>query len=374
MPNPGLSADEMREALQAYHDNGYSKQRAADALGLPVTTYTSRLRRAQRADGLSVTGTSTLYDMDGKEVMQWVKTSASSAATDEAREAVYRGIAERIKPLKPRKPKGQFSQDLCACYPVGDHHFGMLSWKPETGHDWDMDIGERVIRGAMDALIEVTPACDTAFIAVLGDYQHWDGFVPETPKSKNSLDADGRFPKLVEVATRTLRYLIECALNKHKNLHLIVEAGNHDPVSSVFLRVMLAALYEREPRVTVDDSPGSFHYFRFGKVLVGTHHGDTVKIGSRNTKAGERLPLIMAHDRPDDWGQTKHRYWWTGHVHHDRVIDHIGCRVESFRVLPPADAWHTESGYRAAREMKAIILHKEYGEVARHSVNPDMLI
>ena len=50
-----------------------------------------------------------------------------------------------------------------------------------------------------------------------------------------------------------------------------------------------------------------------------------------------------------------------------------GCRVESFRVLGPNDAWAENKGYRPAQDMKAIVLHREFGEVARHIVNPRML-
>ena len=53
--------------------------------------------------------------------------------------------------------------------------------------------------------------------------------------------------------------------------------------------------------------------------------------------------------------------------------DFTGCKVESFRILAPKDAWAAEKGYRAQQDMKAIILHKDYGEVARHIVNPEML-
>ena len=49
------------------------------------------------------------------------------------------------------------------------------------------------------------------------------------------------------------------------------------------------------------------------------------------------------------------------------------CRVESFRVLAPNDAWAENKGYRPQRDMKAIILHRDFGEVARHIVNPNML-
>jgi hypothetical protein len=42
-------------------------------------------------------------------------------------------------------------------------------------------------------------------------------------------------------------------------------------------------------------------------------------------------------------------------------------------VLAAKDAWHSEKGYRSKRDMKAIVLHREYGEVARHTFNPDMI-
>jgi hypothetical protein len=82
----------------------------------------------------------------------------------------------------------------------------------------------------------------------------------------------------------------------------------------------------------------------------------------------------MATDRREDWGKTRYRYWWTGHVHHDQVKDIQGVKCESFRVLPPADAWADGAGYRSMRDIKAIVFHKEYGEVARHTVNPEMLL
>lgn len=85
------------------------------------------------------------------------------------------------------------------------------------------------------------------------------------------------------------------------------------------------------------------------------------------------LPLIMAHDKPEEWGQAKYRYIWTGHIHHDTVVDFHGTKVESFRILAPNDAWAHQKGYRAMQDMKCVILHEEYGEVSRHTVNPEML-
>ena len=142
-------------------------------------------------------------------------------------------------------------------------------------------------------------------------------------------------------------------------------SAHHDLSSSIFLMECLANIYEEEPRVTIDTSPAHFHYFKFGQCLIASHHGHGVK--------PDKLPLIMAQDKPVLWGATKYRYWWTGHVHHAELLDFPGCSVERFRVLPPPDAWASQRGYRSARDMKAIVLHREYGEVARNTVNPDML-
>jgi ribosomal protein S12 len=80
----------------------------------------------------------------------------------------------------------------------------------------------------------------------------------------------------------------------------------------------------------------------------------------------------MAVDAAEDWGQCEHRIVLTGHVHHDSVKDFPGVRVESVRVLAAADAWSYGAGYRSKRDMKRIDFHKEYGEVARQLVTPEM--
>jgi hypothetical protein len=97
---------------------------------------------------------------------------------------------------------------------------------------------------------------------------------------------------------------------------------------------------------------------RFGQNLIGSTHGDGAKPAD--------LPLLMAADRAEDWGKTSFRYWYTGHVHHRSAKEHPGCIVESFRTLAAKDSWHTGQGYRAGRDMYAIVLDREHGEVERY--------
>ncbi len=315
-------------------------------------------------DGFSVKDVSTYYS-EGAVVGQWVKTSADKERQEALLRAAMEGLAEQLPKAKPTKPPERTTSSTMACYPIGDHHLGMYSWHEEAGENYDLSIGEKLLSGAFDHLVGATPACDKATIVSLGDFLHYDSMEPVTPTAKNSLDSDGRFSEMVRVAFRSIRYAIDRALKKHKTVHVIIEIGNHDLAVSVCLMEALSCIFENEPRVTVDTSPRHFHYFDFGKTLVGVHHGHGPKL--------DQLPLIMATDQPKKWGGAEYRYWWTGHIHKQTVLDIQGCRVESFRTLPPNDAWAANKGYRGSRNMTAIVLHEKYGEVARHVVNPDMI-
>jgi hypothetical protein len=315
--------------------------------------------------GFNVKGTSTLYDSDGEVKSQWVKTAQDKEQQEIAFRAAIEGFTDDLPRAEITKGPTTASSDLMACYPVGDHHVGMLSWDKETGKDYDLQIAENLLMGATNHLIQMAPACETATIVFLGDFMHYDSFTPETPTSRNKLDADSRFPRMVRYAVRSMRYMIQRALTQHQQVNVIVEIGNHDLSSSIFLMECLSNVYEHEPRVSIDTSPMHYHYFTHGKVLVGVHHGHGAKMA--------QLPLIMAADRAADWGTSTFRYWWTGHIHHDSAKDFHGTRVESFRILAPNDAWAAEKGYRSMQDMKGIILHKEFGEVSRHTVNPEML-
>jgi len=316
-------------------------------------------------DPKHVAKVSTLYDQEGRVTQQWVAEKPDAVAQSELWREAAKAMAEALPRAEPVPPSVTFkSPDLMACYPVGDHHLGMLSWDQETGENWDLAIGEKTLREAMNYLIAASPACEQALVVFLGDFMHYDSFQAVTPTSRNMLDADGRFPKMVRAAIRSMRHAIESAAAKHGKVKVIVEIGNHDLSSSIFLMECLSNVYADDPRIDVDTSPKHYHYLEFGLNLVGTHHGHGPK--------PDKLPLVMAADKPEEWGRTKHRYWWTGHIHHDTTRDFEGCRVESFRILAPADAWAHQKGYRARRDMKSIILHREFGEVARHTVTPGM--
>lgn len=316
------------------------------------------------AEGHAIKGLSTLYDGKGKLVSQWVKTSSDPKRQEAKIRELARGLRAKVTPIHPT-PAPETLRDLMAVYPVGDHHLGMYAWSEESGGNYDMKLGSRMLRKAMGSLCAGMPKAERALVALLGDFFHYDTLDPVTPTAKNQLDSDGRYALMIRTGIRLVRDTIELARARHKRVDVIVQAGNHDPTTSLFLAECLSAFYENEPRVTVDTSPRQFHYVDHGECLVGVCHGHEVR-------RLDDLPLLMARDRPEEWGRTRHRYWLTGHVHKDRVVDVAGVRVESFRILPPTDAWADAHGYRSSQEMKALLLHAKHGEVQRVSVNPGM--
>lgn len=303
-------------------------------------------------------GVSTLYDADGNVRMQWVKSRLrDEQALEVLREAIQQVAEEHRGRAKPVKAPARSTSNLMACYPMGDPHIGMLALAAEAGADFDTKIARQDLLAAASRLVEVAPASERALIINLGDYFHADS-VAQLTKSGHKLDVDTRWQKVLTIGCHLMVDLISLALQKHQTVEVINAIGNHDDHSSVMLSAFLGAWFHAEPRVVVHPTVAKFHYVEFGKCLIGVTHGDTVK----HLALGE----LMASDQPEAWGRTAHRYWYTGHIHHTSKTELRGVVVESFRTLAAKDAWHAASGYRSGRDMYAIVLDKEFGEVERH--------
>lgn len=362
------------QILAAVRDHG-SNRKAASALGLNARTVDRRLERMRFRgyspehdmirtvpDGYIVKGVSTMYREDGSIAGQWVKSSVDGLRREALMREAFEAIRSELKPLKPRKAKGKWTADILASYVIGDPHVGMRAWAEECGADWDLAIAQDVHRSVVDDLAERAMPAEQALLVNLGDLLHYDSMEAKTPRSGHMLDADGRYAKMIRVAVEVMLQAVESLLAKHRRVHVVNAIGNHDETGSQWLALLMQHLYSREPRVEVDASPSVFNYYRWGACLVGIHHGHTAKM--------DKLPGVMATDRATDWGETRHRYWWTGHIHNESVREFPGVMVESFGTLAERDAYATTGGWRSRQGMQLVYLHKEGGECGRLLSNP----
>jgi hypothetical protein len=315
--------------------------------------------------GFALKRISTNFRADGTIGQQWQIQSPERAAIAESVREFVKGICEGQPPGPMAAESGSVDEDLLCVYPMGDPHFGMKAHAPEAGENFDLKIAERNTKGVVDRLVSAAPPAKTAILLNLGDFFHADDNSARTKQSGNPLDVDGRWHEVLKVGGWTMVHLVYRLLEKHENVLVYNERGNHDDVSAIAMAVALDMFFHGNPRVTVADPAAYYHFYEFGKNLLGFTHGDGAKEND--------LPSIMAHDEPEVWGRTKHRVFHRGHFHHDRSVDLVGCTVETHRTLAATDAWHRKSGYRSKRDMKVITYHREYGEIARSRVNLDMI-
>jgi hypothetical protein len=378
---PYCITDRQREIIQAVHECGSNTQ-ASKKINIARQTIDEHVKKIKaRAatlgfspehdmtrpvpDAFVVRGVSTYYDKDGNPSGQWVKSRLDDNKFQELLKSAVEGFKDDLPRVSLINPPPLGNDNLLNCYVITDYHLGMLSWSEETGEDWDIQIAEDLIYKWFAQAIHQSPDANTAIFAQLSDFLHFDGMDAVTPASKHLLDVDTRFAKLVRVAIRIIRQIINMLLQKHQHVHILMLDANHDPVSQIWLREWLAVTYENEPRITIDTSPNPYNAYEFGDTALFFHHGHKKRITD--------VSSVFAAQFREMYGRTKYAYAHTGHLHHLDVKENNLMIVEQHRTLAAPDAYSARGGYLAGRDAKVITYHRNYGEVSRLTINSEML-
>lgn len=403
MPTPPLSDELARQAADAFAQYGV-KTEAAKALGINGGTFTSRLKVAaergmlgvkpvlpgfrisqvssgpngdhvqqkpehgekfEMPAGLSLKGVTALVDADGRVIHQHLMGRADAQMQKAAVDALIAGFAETLPRVTIMRPPASTTADLLNQYVVTDSHFGMLAWREETGSDYDLRIAEQLLLDWFAAAIATAPQAHTAVFAQLGDLMHHDALESVTPAHKHVLDADSRLQKVIRIVIRTVRRIIDMLLQKHQHVRVIMASGNHDPASSAWLRELLAAMYENEPRISVDNSPSLYYAYEWGRTALFYHHGH--KRGIANVDA------TLAGMFREMFGRCTTAYAHIGHLHSDEGKKSPLMYVERHETLAAPDAYAAGGGYLSGRSAKVVTYHKDQGEVARLTLRPEMV-
>lgn len=322
-------------------------------------------------DGFGVKGVSTYYNSDGKPVGQWVKSQADQQRQLEIMREVVEAMSQEIPPEKPVPAPETNCAELLNCFVITDYHMGMLADKDEvnasgqTGNgDWDLKIAEDTLIDWFAEAIRISPEADTAVYAQLGDFAHYD-YEPLTQASKHLLDSDSRNFKIVRATIRVTRQIIRMLLEKHQHVHIKWCDANHDPFSAIWMRELLVALYENEPRVKIDNSADTYYCYEFGKTALFFHHGHKRKVANVDT--------VFAAKYREVFGRTEHAYAHMGHYHSVDKKETNLMIVEQHRTLASADSYSSRGGWLSGREANVITYHKEYGQVAYNTISYKMI-
>lgn len=354
-----------------------SQQDVADKMGVHRSTISKRIDRiitkynTEKLDvpippGLEIKGVSTYYTVDEetgekREKGQWVKLDKTKEDELEAIRYTTKKLADSIDGLKLSvTPPTDTLENLLTVYVTTDMHLGQYAWKAEAGSDVNVEtVYENTLKAHL-MLRETTPKSTKAIVLDLGDTLHSSNDSNRT-KSGHELDVDTRHAKVFKKLVDLKIAMIDAALEKHDTVRYVIVPGNHSDLVGHYLVAMLSAYYRNEPRFEVDEDPTMHKYYIHGKTLLGFHHGHSTQLN--------RLPEVMVWDKKEEISSTDYRFWLTGHVHKDTVIDNPICRIESFRNLTKNDSWAQGAGFRGNKQATAITYSSEYGEIARNIVS-----
>jgi len=299
-------------------------------------------------------------DGSREQVLQWTKTRLDD---DQWAQQVKLGIEafitdQQYGTVKVKAAPLVRDNDIIPWIQIGDAHLGMLAHEAETGANFDLKIAEAELATAISMLIDELPAVERLVIQDLGDFTHYENMAGVTEASGHPLDFDGRFPKMVEVYGRLMRYIVDKALEKAQFVDVIINQGNHSRTNDIWMATLIRAVYEKTGRVNVLNNHSPFIAYRMGKTLVMSHHSDKCK--------PNRLAQVMSTDFKVDWGETDYHYIDIGHIHHAMALkEHPDVVIESWNILAPKDKWAADGGYRSRQAISMVYRSRTYGEVGR---------
>ena len=245
-----------------------------------------------------------------------------------------------------------------------DIHIGKYANELETGEQYDCETAVvRVLEG-IEGLIQKSKGfeIDRVLFCVGNDVLHIDNVYNTTTKGTHQ-DTDGKWWEHYEIALMLYVKCIE-TLRQIAPVDVIHSMSNHDYQSGFHLAHTLKSWFRKTKDVSFDITVANRKYYKYGNNLIGLEHGDGAKM--------DKLPLLMAQERPEMWSKSKFRYWYLHHIHHKvkhkwlDAKDYIGVTVEYMRSPSSADSWHSRKGFCGAyKACEAFVHDKESGQVAR---------
>lgn len=268
------------------------------------------------------------------------------------------GYSPEYKKIKRKK-----GNHLLVINPA-DIHIGKYANELETGAKYDSETAvSRVLEG-VNGLINKAEGfdIDKVLFCIGNDVLHIDNVYNTTTKGTHQ-DTDGKWWEHYEIALMLYVKCIEM-LREVAPVDVLHSMSNHDYQSGFHLAHTLKSWFRKADDISFDVSVANRKYYKYGNNLIGLEHGDGAKM--------DKLPLLMAQEKPKMWSETKFRYWYLHHIHHKvkhkwlDAKDFIGVTVEYMRSPSASDSWHARKGFCGVpKACEGFIHDKESGQVAR---------
>lgn len=157
----------------------------------------------------------------------------------------------------------------------------------------------------------------------------------------------------------------------HGKVYVPFIKGNHDEDKIFYLSSCLELVYENSSDIILDTTRKQRKYYTYGSNLLGFCHGDKEK------NKVDKLPLYMAEEEKQNWGNTTYRYFFCGDIHHKqeykfmRTKDTIGVEVKFLRSVSDTSEWESDHGWIGVpKSAEAFIIDKYEG--IKHTIHSNL--
>lgn len=238
-----------------------------------------------------------------------------------------------------------------------DVHIGKLSTVFATGKDYNNQIAVRRVKEGVRGILEKASGFQIEKILFVAgnDILHID-----TPKrtttSGTPQDTDGMWYDNFLIAKRLYVEVLE-ELMKVADVHFVFNPSNHDYTHGFFLADAIQTWFKDCENITFDSDLRHRKYYKYGKNLIGTTHGD----GAKQNNLGE----LMSIEATEMLDKGDFRYWYLHHYHHKMAKDTVSCTIETLRTPSEADRWHADNGYMNMPAIEGFIHSRDKGQIAR---------
>ncbi|OHR73995.1 hypothetical protein HMPREF3291_05260 [Bacillus sp. HMSC76G11] len=244
------------------------------------------------------------------------------------------GLLRKIETIPSKLIEPQYITDIGYLnLPLFDMHFGVSSY------EYYKPTQERILGLLLNGYKEV--------LFIIGqDLLHNDNFKGQTANGTQIDKVD--MERAWEEAMLFYVPLIETALEKCKRVTIKYSKGNHDESMSW---AFVQCLKVRFPQAIVDTSFKERKVHMLGLNFVGMNHGDKKKEQNLNENFSTEFPI--------EWSKAKTREIFTGHLHHERVLDKGGAVLRRMPTANEIDGYHDDHGYTTAHKRFEVLEYSE---------------
>lgn len=234
-----------------------------------------------------------------------------------------------------------------------DAHCGLLSWKPETGANYDLGIVAKRFKTIVTDIVNRAKGKTFSKIVftTLGDILHIDH--EDNTTTKGTLQqADGRIAKIFNCALDLMVDTI-CEL---ETLGIPIEyiycSGNHDRNTGYYLVKALEMYFRKDTQITFDVSPKPQKAFSYGVNLIGLCHGDMPK---------KNLGEWLQKSYRKEFGKSRFAEVHCGHLHSESVKENCGVLIKNLPAICENSFWESQQGYSSERGVMCFVWDKQKG-------------